>query len=558
MSKLEEQLRKSRKQERSDLQPPAGGWEAIQASLAATAAGAATAAEGAAASTGGAMGAAGTSAAAGAKASLLVTSLKALLGLFVVGGLAIGAWVTFGSDDTPEREVAAKAITVAPATTDGPSIGNESIGNGQVTAGNDAGVAALNPEDQPGKPAGLVSAPTAETLARRNANKLKQGAPRQLTEQPTSPQLENPVETAAGEDQPIPSANATGGRSEAANTAIPVTPADPVAEEAGLPSPTGEVTSDDPPATPRLPNEVDGPAINESAATPIIGFSEVSTPVASLGSMAIEPLSISPIENVTNSSGIVFTGFESLVSFGDLSEEGKTFRKFKRPAIAEWQYHFASSINVARQQFSFGRAPILERVPSGTGAETFTLPNGEVVDANYILFSVGSEFTNVDNVLVRGGLTRQTIWGGAFRGSLGLYQGVREFGANANTLLENQVGLQFREKSQAAFLELGFHYTFMRRQRFRPYVGIDGMSYLFYNVKRQENFFDQQTGLESPRADFTATEATRSFSLDLAVTAGFQYRFSPRLSVGAFAWANYGYDFHVDAPFGLEVRYSFQ
>jgi hypothetical protein len=241
----------------------------------------------------------------------------------------------------------------------------------------------------------------------------------------------------------------------------------------------------------------------------------------------------------------------------DPDAEPSTKRNRKPKGRAEWQFHGAVSGFVGPRQFDFSGGRLFERTGGiGNPDSEIQLPNGEVVPVNFVGFLDGAN-TRSDNVFFRAGLTRQTHWGGAFRGSIGYYSGKLSQQEDLRNLEPNQLTTDFSEEEQVGTLEAGFQYTFLRRHRFRPYLGINAIAYLISNSRVNETIFDGQTD-QLLNLSSNVNSEPLPFVPEFSVTAGFQYRFSPRISAGAFVWGNYANSYLVEAPVGIEVRYAFE
>lgn len=574
MSKLEEQLRKSREQERPDLQPPAGGWEAIQASLAATAAGVGTAAAATEAVAAGnaAVGAAGTagsaagaSAVVGAKASIFVTSLKALLGLCVVGGLATGAWMTLGDDEPQGVEMVSESIATAPTPEQDPQVNTEAMVNRSSAE-------AATPTDMPANAATVPSAAgEAVDLDQRRDNNFTSSGLTQHTDNkagstpsgevaPTAtrtpqPEPEQPVATQGAEVVNAAESTSEAARTEgSASAAAPGAAAEPGNEPTATDADGNPAGSNDAaPESPAIPS--DEILAESEEAIPATGFTEVETPVASQSNLVIPMLAARPVDFVPNLSETIFTGFESLMFFdkdNELNEDGK-FRKFKRPVRPSWQLHGGLQ-GLTGNRFSFrGSNTILRRTDNGSGGFDITLPDGELVNASFTGAFTNS-VTRTDNFMFRVGATRQTAWGGAFRGTLGYYHGSERQVQDFSQLGPDELAFDEEFNSSAATLELGFQYTFLRRHKFRPYLGVNSVFFLGSSWTNEQFVFDNQTGQRALVSQFDNSVRT-SFWQGISVTAGFQYQLFPRLSAGAYLWGHGSVDNWIETPVGLEVRY---
>lgn len=565
MSKLEDQLRKSREEERPDFQPPAGGWEAIQASLAGTAAGVGSAAVAAeAAANTGAMGAAGaastaagTSAVVGAEASLLVISLKALLGLCVVGGLAAGAWVTLGSDDQQETEVATTTVVETRLNEDMPQVISAPINR-------------VDPSNE------TAAGETPGTTRATTGNKVSEGEQIAGAKLPTPSEKDQASPTTQEEGLAMPNASGVNigpstvpAAGDEAKTGSEHLAGIPEEGRATVPNAVAEPPTDGPecsnvapPLGEEEPNQAaeaglrdsaDTPLTGEGVAAPTTGFNQVATPQPSQVNLVVQPLARTPAKFVPNLSKTLFTGFESLNFFDEENEDGN-FRKFMRPVRPSWQVHGGAQVMI-NNRFSFrgGNNFLLQRTSNGLGGFQVTLPDGEVVNANFTGTFTGSN-TRTDNFLFRIGATRQTAWGGAFRATLGYFNGSEQQVQDFSQLGPDELAFDIMANSSAATLELGFQYTFLRRHKFRPYLGVNSMFYFGSSLVEEQSVFDNQTG---QRAFISSIEnyAGSSFWQGISISAGFQYQLFPRVSAGGYLWAHGSKDLWIEAPVGIEVRY---
>ncbi len=221
---------------------------------------------------------------------------------------------------------------------------------------------------------------------------------------------------------------------------------------------------------------------------------------------------------------------------------------------ARWQVHFNVSTSFPNYRY-WSNGTNYQRVPATESEARFVLPSGEVINAASTAEQPPKSVVKSDRFF-RAGLSRQTHWGGLVRLSAGYY---RNRFYNKEVFFDN-LGAQevrsWRDISEDAVpLELGFQYTFLRRHRIRPYLGVSVLTFLYYAGESAELFLDGASGQQGFVERFTIRDLF-PVSSDFALTAGVQYELSERLSVGAFVWSNSGVDIWVDAPVGVEVRYD--
>ncbi len=550
MSKLEEQLRESRQEVRSDLQPPAGGWEAIQAGIAAAAAGGtagvgagsvATAAEAAAVgnAAGAASGAAGTAAATGAGSTLFGGLVKTIVGLSLLGGLATGAWFTLSDAESATPEPGNTTTITAPQTATATE-SSRVLSEGQPAVTPTETIVETEvpktsePADAAAPRAASPDAPQVKDAGGNQAQSVTGVIPTATAEEPITSEAADRPSAQLGNQRAI---------SDAPHSSNPAHAADPATSAGDGVVAANDEVGEQPSAI--MPEDEQGATV-----PPTEGFTQVATPVASQSRRPIDPLPTDRLNNVSESNQIIFTGFDDLS--GVIEEDGK-FRKIKRAVRPSWQLHGGVNVLGSNNAFSFGGTQRLQRVENGTGAFEVVLPDGELVSAN---FSGAFSFTNsrTDNFMARLGVTRQTSWGGSWRGTLGFFHGRETSVDDRSQLASNELVFDNEGRTTAVSLEAGFQYTFLRRHKFRPFVGINGMLFLAYRNTREQFIFDAQTGQRALQ-DLNEDRSPIPLVVDLSLTTGFQYQLTKRLSVGPYLWVNGGVRYWLEAPFGLEARY---
>lgn len=529
MSKLEDKLRESRRKERPDLQPPAGGWEAIQASLAVTAV-AATAA-------GTTTTAVGGTAATTAKLSLLATALKALIGLTVLGGVTAAGWsLTTTSDDAdlssaPSTEVRStdNEVTSTDATAEDDNPGSEQANTLEVAQGQMQEEVPSANSDAPAsanKDLEVNGDLPSPTEIRPNSGIFQNVAPANAGDQ--AQRADSGTET--GNNQSAPETNST--ENGLTNTGD---------QSAGTENTESKVTA---PSLPFAMGETPSTADDEQAVT------DNGQVAAQANAMLVKALEAAPLQEVGFSWSTAPYALEAEI----LPRAEETFRKHRRSNWTAWQLHGGVNALIGKRNFQFGNSTIFERTAPGQGTDIFVLPSGENIEAEFAQFFVRPE-TFSNNSLLRLGVTRQTRWGGVIRATLNHYRYNLTTEVDLSVLQPTQIAFSQNERERASFLDLEFQYTFLRRHRFRPFVGIGTMIAVNSNFEVENSFFDAQTG----QSGFVSTETFDNplfTPIDITASLGFQYQVSPRLSVGAQLWGNTGIDVFIEAPIGIEMRYT--
>ena len=188
--------------------------------------------------------------------------------------------------------------------------------------------------------------------------------------------------------------------------------------------------------------------------------------------------------------------------------------------------------------------------------ENFVLPDGEIVEATYADGSYRSIDAKIRSYLLRAGLIRQSRWGGLYQLKFGYYRSRTNMGEPPATVTRTDQLLRYRTlRVDAITSELGIQFTFAKRHRFRPYVGFNLLAYLYYRGERTQYVYDERTD-QTGLVEGYRSQETLSPSLDFALTAGFQFAVTDELSVGGFLYVNGATNYYLDAPFGIEARYT--
>lgn len=226
----------------------------------------------------------------------------------------------------------------------------------------------------------------------------------------------------------------------------------------------------------------------------------------------------------------------------------------KPKARAEWQV--IAAYNSIFSYYPYGLwENFYSRDFTPSSPRTFVMPSGESFSGWY---SGGQSFSSfkANSFYFRSGISRQTGDGFYFSAELGAYKGYsRRRSDDYEQVGRDEIRLDADRKEFMLTYSIGMQYTFLKRHRFRPYLGVQGLGFLYYYGQNETTFFDGQTQTAGLERRFT----TRQYFLDafdFALLAGFQYKFTQRFSVGVSLFANGGYDYFLEAPVGVEVRYS--
>jgi len=227
-------------------------------------------------------------------------------------------------------------------------------------------------------------------------------------------------------------------------------------------------------------------------------------------------------------------------------------KSLKPKARAEWQLHASYNSIFSFNSYIYGDQ-FYER---GTGdfSTLFVLPTGETVTG---IFNRFEETHNKNNsYYFRGGIDRQTSSGFLFTLEGGFYKNyILSTLTDLDQVGPNEIRDLRNSREIIITAGLGLQYTFMKRRRFRPYVGAELLGFLYYNGYNRQSFYDQQTQSIGLVEEFSVKDHFPNYA-GFALVGGFQYKFSQRLSGGVSLFINGGYDLFIAAPIGLEVRYS--
>lgn len=226
----------------------------------------------------------------------------------------------------------------------------------------------------------------------------------------------------------------------------------------------------------------------------------------------------------------------------------------KIPSWSGWEIHGSVSAPIVDYSYwSLGRS--YERTTNRNALQRFVRPDGTFVYG----IDFGRESPDkpvVSTQLYQLGVNRQMSWGGLWRFSVGYYRSIfRMRNDDFTDLKVDEIRTFLNDSERAILTEAGFHYVFLRRRRFRPYLGAHLTVFPYYDGVSTTSFIEgdsRQVGLVER---FFSTEYFPPY-LDFSLTLGFQYQISERLTAGAFLWANGAADLYLDAPLGVEVRYS--
>ncbi len=286
-----------------------------------------------------------------------------------------------------------------------------------------------------------------------------------------------------------------------------------------------------------------------AAMSPTMGAKEEKSIVARA---AEKPLAMLPGLTIDGLPGsLMETRFPTNLTVNS-QEPPLTFASNGKPRVRpEWQIH--ASYNSLFSLYDDFNTEIYER-GGGDYSQLFVLTNGEIVSANYR--GGGRNSGNVNSSFLRVGVDRQTSSGFLFT----LEGGAYEFHSKNSSLdLDgvgmNEIWVQTDIKEFLMTAALGLQYTFRKRRRFRPYLGVELLGFLYYEGSSRKFFYDEQTNSPGFVEELRIRDAFPSY-LDFALVGGFQYKVNQRLSAGLSIFANGGYNTVIQAPIGLEVRYS--
>lgn len=228
--------------------------------------------------------------------------------------------------------------------------------------------------------------------------------------------------------------------------------------------------------------------------------------------------------------------------------------KKTEPAWSGWEVHGSVSAPIVDYSY-WNNGQTYQRSNSPNAARRFIRPDGTFVYANGVGEKT-SERPIVSTQLFQLGLNRQMSWGGLWRFSAGYYRSVfRLRNDDFSDLGSDEIRVFNDDQELAIMTEAGFHYVFMRRRRFRPYLGVNLTVFPYYDGVSTTSFIEGDSREIGLVERFSSTEYFPPY-LDISFTVGFQYQINERFTAGAFLWANGGADLWLDAPLGVEVRYS--
>lgn len=518
VNKLEKELTLSRATEIPGLTPPAGGWEAVQKKLNT-----------------------GASAPAGPPGpTTLIAKPWWLLSLAAIS-LAMAAYLTLSAGENPQlsalnaaAQVAARSATT---TTVSPSSRSANHTDEVVPAGTSVPTGSNTPElstasaPETGKPTPDAAAIAANTAERRSADNQ---SPARVTNSPNGTDNQPagslpappPATDAAGDTNkpnPGPKTTISGGETPVMNNA-PLAPGKDEADASATPNEAPETPTDE--------------SASDKKYIEIPGESRASQPaLTSLPAHDIAPLR----SDATYRPKPAFPASPSVYS--------KNGKLKVRP---ETQVHGGISGHYMR---SFQNSRFYSRdVSTGGASRLFVLPNGEALPVRFRESELRNNLRR--NVRLDVGISRQTSSGFLFRAIAGFYYGTD---SRAEDDFGSVTGLRVREdyyrRELAVPVELGIQYTFNKRHRFRPYLGVNLVGYLHYSGVERYTFFDAQTQSSGLVSEFRSN-GVEFGEMDISLTAGFQYKFTQRLSAGLNLYAHGGGSYFLESPFGFEVRYS--
>jgi hypothetical protein len=267
-----------------------------------------------------------------------------------------------------------------------------------------------------------------------------------------------------------------------------------------------------------------------------------------ISSEAVEMLfvgnEILPISNRPAS----FTSLPSIV----VSSETEFNRKRKLKIRPQIELHASLSGHYLKD---FRGSNLYDRdVTTGGIERLFILPSGETLPVSYRQPDLSSNFRSSGRLDF--GISRQSRSGFLFRLATGLYYSTNDRPSkDFNEVTGTEVREDFYERRFIIPLEVGLQYTFRKRHRFRPFLGLNLVRYLHNDAVQRTSFFDAQTGSEGLIAQLTS-KGVNVEDLDFSITTGFQYKLTRRWSGGVTLYAHTQGSYLIESPFGVEVRYS--
>lgn len=508
MKKIEKQLRQSRQNGIPGLQPPAGGWEAINARINDNPANVSTTAT--------------PNTGKGFVANLSwVSWLVSFVGLVLLGGLL----VSLITDPSPVENTA--LATVAPATTTEQAAARPA---GETTAtlaqpqepSTSVAAAEETAEVAPVPPKTNVDGPLSP--AKPETPKAARNRPGILANKPAN------ATTEEGTENKLPTANA------------------PVTDKAD--GPVGDKLATAP--SPRAAGTPNPPvAPNEGGITVLPPADQALTKLPAGEGATSAALAVTELPFSMSSLSVPAAEFGALpaIIVGPAPERNRNGKLRARP---EFQVSAGLSGHHLR---GFNNSRFYSRdVTTGGADRLFVLPSGEALPVRFNRSDLNNNLRR--SIRFDVGINRQFSSGFLARAKLGVYYATND---RASDDFEQVTGSLVREdyyeRRFIAPLELGFQYTFRKRFRFRPYLGVNYVLYVANNSVQRTTFFDAQTQSQGLIGQFESrgvSFADRDFSL----TAGFQYKLTDKISAGLSLYVHSQSAYFIESPFGLEVRYS--
>lgn len=234
----------------------------------------------------------------------------------------------------------------------------------------------------------------------------------------------------------------------------------------------------------------------------------------------------------------------------EVPQKRGVFKRRRLKARPEWQFHGSISGFVGED---FDGTLAYDVAAPGSSEVFFIRPSGGLIHVEPD--AERGHSNRLEQIYLKAGLNRQTSSGFLFRSSIGLFQSKSfQIGAQGE-LMADQVEVKTAKHETIIPIELGLQYTFLRRRRIKPYAGVHLIGYLNY-LGVDESYFTEGATAEEGLVSRYSSQEFIALTPDLAVTLGLQYQISSRISAGAFLWGNIGGNFFVQAPLGMEIRYS--
>ncbi|OAV42629.1 hypothetical protein [Lewinella sp. 4G2] len=220
-----------------------------------------------------------------------------------------------------------------------------------------------------------------------------------------------------------------------------------------------------------------------------------------------------------------------------------------------WQ--FSGSMSVGFPYVDYYNRREYFRTEDASRSTSFILPSGEIIYGNNPEYLYDNDdFMSGFHAFPRFAAARQSKWGGYFHSTFGYYRSrVTPKGDPYSNISADRIRVARVTKEDVVTFELGFQYTFFRYRRVRPYVGMSLINYLYYYGESVDRFYDEASRSSGVIGGFRSKEIFPMYT-ELAFTAGAQVEVSNRVSVGAFLFFNEAWNIFLEAPVGLEVRYS--